>query len=299
MFRNLRSYRVHSPWPETEAALDGKLRVNAFSQCGKFAERSAGWEAPTRRGDAPLARSLHGADLLQLRTQSRILPAAAVRDALEDRVADYRKRLGEEPPRRILRNLREETRDELLPQALVRSDRTMGCYLHAEKLLVIDSLNPARAEWFIDQLRPCFDAMECVPMTFNKPPEALMRRLFLGETLGGFHLGRECRLQDPSDSRATGTWRNIELDDQGIRRHVIDGMRLTHLGLVFEEHLQFVLAEDGSLSKVKLIESDAGIEVEREDALDRLDADFVLVSGAVRRLLKVLESLLGGFAGGA
>lgn len=296
MFRNLRFYRVDSPWPGSEADLNEALSANAFSRCGKFSERSAGWEAPGQEPGLPLARRLMGADLLQLRTQTRILPPAAIRDALEERVSEYRQRLGEDPPRRVLRNLREETRDALLPQALVRSDRTRGCFLVDEGLLVIDSLNPSKAEWFIDQLRPCLERLECVPMTFNTAPESLMRRLFLGEQPGRLTLGRECRLQDPSDSRATGTWRNIELDDPVIRRHVTEGMRLTHLGLTFDSLAQFVLGEDGSVGKFRFLEGEAGEALEEEAGLSRLDADFTLFSGTVRRLLDTLGNLLGGVA---
>jgi DNA recombination-dependent growth factor C len=46
MFRNLRFYRITSPWPESEQDLSEILAKNAFSPCGFSTERSAGWEAP-------------------------------------------------------------------------------------------------------------------------------------------------------------------------------------------------------------------------------------------------------------
>ncbi len=76
MFRNLRFYRITSSWPESEEALSEILSENAFSPCGSFSERSAGWEALGNNEDDPLCRRLNGADLIQLRTQSRILPVA-------------------------------------------------------------------------------------------------------------------------------------------------------------------------------------------------------------------------------
>jgi DNA recombination-dependent growth factor C len=82
MFRNLRFYRITNPWPKTEQKLSEVLSENAFSPCGAFSERSAGWEAPAIYDDAPLCRRLHGADLLQLRTQSRVLSVAALNGEL-------------------------------------------------------------------------------------------------------------------------------------------------------------------------------------------------------------------------
>lgn len=295
MFRNLRFYRVDTPWPESEAELDEALNENTFSPCQAFAERSAGFESPSGDDNMPLCRRLAGADLLQLRTQTRILPAAAIREALTDRVEAFRARMGVEPPRRELSRLKAETRDELLSKALVKSDRTRAFYLHADRLLAVDVATPSKAEWFIENLRPCFGRLECIPLAWKTPPEQLLKRLFLGEPAQRFLVGRECRLQDPSDARATGTWKNIDLDDDSIQRHVRDGMRLTHLGVVFDQLLECVLAEDGTIGKLRFPEG-AAADDHDEDPLARLDAEFVLLSGTVKRLVDELKELLGGIS---
>ena len=93
MFRNLRCYRVTSPWPESEEALSEILSENSFTPCGSFSERSAGWEALGNNEGDPLCRRLNGADLIQLRTQSRVLPAAAIKEALEERLDEFRSRM--------------------------------------------------------------------------------------------------------------------------------------------------------------------------------------------------------------
>jgi len=295
MFRNLRFYHISSPWPKTEELLSKTLSENPFTPCGAFSERTAGWEAPADFDGAPLCRRLNGADLLQLRTQSRVLPVAAIKEAMEERVSEYRSRMEQDPPRSELRRIREETRDELLPKALLRSERSRACYIEAESLLVIDAGTDAKAEWFIDQLRTCFGQFSCVPLTFNNSPGDLLKRIFLGESLLGLSLGRECRMQDLSDSRSTVTWRESELTDQSIRRHVIDGMKLTHLGVGFDEILSCVINEDGVISKLKFIEGDATDTPDYEDALARLDADLVLLTGTISRMIQAFKKLLGGY----
>ena len=119
MFRNLRFYRVTSPWPESEEKLSEMLSTNAFTPCGSFTERSAGWEAFGDNEDEPLCHRLNGADLFQLRTQSRVLPVAAINEALEDRLAEFRSRMELEPTRSEVRRLKEETRDKLRPTSIV------------------------------------------------------------------------------------------------------------------------------------------------------------------------------------
>ena len=296
MFRNLRFYRVTSPWPETEEALSECLSENAFSPCGSFSERSAGWEALGLNEDDPLCRRLNGADLIQLRTQSRVLPVAAVKEALDERVMEFRSRMQLEPTPGELRRLREETRDKLLPKALVKSERNRACYLQAESLLVIDVATATKAEWFLEQLRPCFEQFYCTPLTFNNPPADLMHRIFMGEAPLGFSLGRECRMQDATESRSTVNWSDFELTDASIRQHVVEGMKLTHLGLGFDEVMSCVINEDAVFSKLKFIGGEAIDSIDAEDPMARLDADFVLLTGTVRRLNEDLKKLLGGYA---
>ena len=59
MFRSLRFYRITNPWPKTEQKLSEVLSENAFSPCGAFSERSAGWEAPAIYDDATLVPLNH------------------------------------------------------------------------------------------------------------------------------------------------------------------------------------------------------------------------------------------------
>ena len=296
MFRNLRFYRITSPWPESEEKLSEILAENAFSPCGAYSERSAGWEAPADFDGAPLCRRLNGADLLQLRTQSRVLPVAAIKEAMADKVTEYRSRMAQEPPRSELRRLREETKEDLLPKALLKSERNRACFIHSESLLAIDAGTDSKAEWFIDQLRTCFGEFNCTPLAFNHEPAELLKRIFLGESPLGFTLGRECRMQDLSDSKSIATWREFELTDPAIRKHVADGMKLTHLGVGFDELVSCVINEHGDITKFKFSEGDAADIPDSDDPLARLDADFVLLSSTVTRMVANLKKLLGGYA---
>ena len=92
MFKSLRFYRIHGDWPASEDALSSRLEASAFQPCGTFAEQSLGFEPPVEDEAGSLARRVAGADLMQLRIQTKVLPTAAVREALDDRVAEYRRR---------------------------------------------------------------------------------------------------------------------------------------------------------------------------------------------------------------
>jgi recombination associated protein RdgC len=295
MFRNVRFFRLNGPWPDSEQSLSEKLAEVAFEPCGAFAEKSAGFESPTGDPRGLLARRVEGADLLRLRCQTRLLPAAAVADALEARIAAWRERMGVEPGARERRRLKAQTRDELLPKALVRSQRTGAVVLGRERVLAIDTGSDARAEQFLEHLRFAIAGLDVSPLQFNRPYADLLTRIFLGDAPPGFALGSECRLCDPSDTRAAVRCTDMDLASPAVRNHLRHGMRLTHLGIALEPVLSCTIDEKGGIAKLKLLGAEIADELPDDDPLARFDAELALLAGGLRQLLAALERSLGGY----
>ena len=235
-----------------------------------------------------------GAELLQLRCQSRLLPAAAINEALEPRVEEFRERMGQLPTSMERRRLKQETRDSLLPKALLRSERTRGCLLIAEQVLAVDAATPGKAERFIDAMRGPLGRVEAVPLSFKLPVGSLLNRIFLGETPPGIRLGNECRMYDPSDKRASVRWVDMDLTEASIRRHVREGMVLSHSKIEFDNVMSCVIDDSGALSKLRLTGMDAKDSSVDEDPLTRFDAEWVLLAGTIRNFIAALASNLGG-----
>jgi recombination associated protein RdgC len=296
MFRNVRFYRLESDWPESEKALSKALEKAGFKPCGPLTERSSGWVPIDTAAGNTLARRVNGADLLRLRSQSRVLPPAVVNEELEARVEDYKNRMQEEPSAREKRRLKAEARDELLPKAMLKSDRIWGYVDLKEKIIAIDAAQDSVAERFIRRLSAPFDGLKIKPLHFNQPVDELLTGIFLGGAAEQFSVGRECRMQDISEARSIVRWTDFDLSDSSIQSHVANGMRITHLGIVYDNVMSCVLNENGVISKMRFLGMDDDNESDNEP-LGRLDAEFVLVSGTLRKLIGDLKKSLGGFAG--
>jgi recombination associated protein RdgC len=296
MFRSVRFYSVSSPWPDSEQALSEKLAAARFKPCGAYTERSSGFEPPTGADDGPLARRVAGTDLLQLRNQTRVLPAAAVNEALDVRLAEYRERMQEEPGRRTKRKLKEQTRDELLPKALLKSDRTTALYLLNENVLAVGTSSEQRAERFLELLRLGIGKLDAEPLAFARPIEHVLTRVFAGDPPPKFAMGREARMRDRADAKGSVRWSEIDLTHSNVRRCVKDGMELTHLGIEFDGALRGVLDAKGALGKLKLVGLDEAADEAAESAeepLARLDAELALLGGTLRQLVAGLKQALG------
>lgn len=294
-FRNVRLYRIFSQWPATEEALSQVLGNAAFKPCGVYSERSGGFEPPVTGAGDLLARRVSGADLLQLRIQTRVLPPAAVQEALAVRIDAFKQRTQTEPNRSEKRDLKDEVYSELLPQALLRSDRVQAIMLPADGVLVVGSARESAADYFMDALKRAMVTFQYAPLAFKTPADELMKRLFMGAPSERFRMGRECRMRDPADTRSSVNWLDFDLGDSSIRRHVSDGLRVDRLGLVFEQVCGLVIDQDLVLRKVRLLGQDDMDQVPDEDPLAKHDAEFVIMAGAFKSLVDGLSTELGGF----
>ena len=295
MFRNVRFYRLDGAWPESEEALSTGLEQAGFEPCGPLTERSSGWVAIDPDTSDLLARRVNGADLFRLRSQSRVLPAAVVNEELEVRIEEFRKRMQEAPNPREKRRLKAEARDELMPKAMLKSDRIWGYVDLREKVLGIDTALDSVAERFLRRMQASLDGINIRPLQFMKPVDELLSGIFFDDAPRQFSLGRECRMQDLGDAASKVRWTDFDLSDKSIRDHVANGMRLTHLSIVYDNMMKFVMDENGVLTKLKFVGMDDDTE-DHKEPLARQDVEFVLITGTLRNLLGDLKKQLGGFA---
>ena len=295
MFRNVRFYSLEGDWPASEEALSKDLERAGFEPCGPFTERSSGWVAVDADTSDLLARRVNGADLVRLRSQSRVLPHSVIREELEARIEEYRERTQEAPSPREKRRLKAEARDELMPKSMLKSDRVWGYFDIKEKILGIDAAQESAAERFLRRLQASCDRVNFKPLQYRKPFDDLLTKVFLGGAPGQFTVGRECRMQDAADTGSLVRWTNFDLSDSSVRDHVAHGMRLTHLEIVFENVMRFVLSDKGVVTKLRFLGMDDDSE-DLADPLARLDAEFVLLTGTLRKLLGDLKKVLGGLA---
>jgi recombination associated protein RdgC len=73
---------------------------------------------------------------------------------------------------------------------------------------------------------------------------------------------------------------------------------VTKLSLDWQNRVQFVLCDDGSVKRLKFADEliQQNDDIDREDIAQRFDADFVLMTGELSSLINGLTTSLGGEA---
>jgi recombination associated protein RdgC len=266
------------------------LDTQAFTPCGAFQETSFGFETPLENTGDRLCRRVMGVELVQLRVQSRILPPAAIREALSERVEAFKQRTRRDPSRQEKRELKEEVYADLLPKSLVKSERVQALYLGSESVLAIGSTTAKHVEAMLDRLGECLPEMRFVPIEFKQPAEQFMTRLFNGDGPDGFSLGRECRMRDPGEGGASVSWLDMDLDDRPARQLVQSGLKIDRLGFGFAGLLRGTVDQEWALRKLKIEGQEAVDELEDDDPAARFDAELVIFGGILTRLLNALKN---------
>ena len=101
-------------------------------------------------------------------------------------------------------------------------------------------------------------------------------------------------MQDASDNRSRVHWVDMDITEASIRKHVRDGMKLTHLAIEVGGVMSCVIDENGALGKIRFLGMDEKDEAADENPQANLDAEFVLLTATLRQLIDTLARSLGG-----
>ena len=146
MFKNARMYRLGAPFGHDATALEALLATRRFRPCGPVETAAMGWSAPLGEDTAALVHGVGGCLLLCARKQERLLPSAAVAEAVDERIAEIETGEARDVGRTERRALREQVVTEMLPRAFTRSRRTL-LYIDTESgWLVVDAGSEKQAE---------------------------------------------------------------------------------------------------------------------------------------------------------
>lgn len=297
-FKNLRVYRLTASLPCTPDEIGGLLEAQAFKPCAGLDLSRMGWVPALDPRADELLHSRGDFHLVCARTQTRLLPAAAVRETLDEQVQSIEAKEGRKLGRRERANLKDEIIQTLLPRAFTRSQLTRAVLVQSKGLILVDAGPANRAEDLLSLLRESLGTLPVKPVVPSHNPAEIMTRWLAGTRLPQrLRLGQHCDLRDPLHQGNVVRCRGQDLATREVRNHLEAGKQVMGLGLDWNERLQFVLAEDLALRAIKYVdvrERDAGSDAEGDaEDLARIDADFQLMAMELAAVTADLVEVFG------
>lgn len=298
-FKNIRAYKLTTPFDLSPEQLGDLLATKAFQPCARSQALSLGWVPPLGADTEVLVHAANGRLLLKLKREEKLLPSAVVKELLEEKVAI----IEEEQARKVYRKERMTMKDEIvqdsLPRAFSRSSAVFAYIDTRAGWVFVDAASAGRAEEFLGLFRECVGNFPVVLPDVKQSPAACMTAWLAHESPPeGFVLGEDCELREPGEEGGVVRCRGVELLSEEVETHLNVGRQVVRISLDWEERLSFVLAEDLCLRRLKfsdelMRENEA---IPEADNAARLDADFVLMSEAVTGLYAKVLELFGGEA---
>ena len=286
-------YRVGPEWAATVAQIEAGLDGARFVECGATQEKSVGWCEPRGQDHGPLVESVGGQLILKLMIETRALPGSVVTRKAKERVAQIEASTGRKPGKKEIRDLKDDIRLQLLPQAFTKQ-AAVGVWIDPKAaLLVIDASSQSRADEVVTLLVQSLDGFAAALLDSKlSPTTAMADWLITQEAPSGFSIDRECELKAADESKAVVRYARHPLDNDEVRQHVQGGKLPTRLALTWNNRVSFVLTDGLQIKKLAFL--DVVMDGASTGKDDGFDADVAIATGELCKLLPDLIDALGG-----
>jgi recombination associated protein RdgC len=298
-FKNLMVYRLSRDVALTADEMEKQLSAFAFTPCGSQDMAKTGWVSPMGSHSDALTHSVNGQIMICARKEEKILPSPVLKQELQAKI----EKLEGEQHRKLKKTEKDSLKDEvlhsLLPRAFSRFNQTYMWIDTVNDLIMVDAASAKRAEDMLALLRKSLGSLPVVPLTMESPIElTLTEWVRSGELPAGFIIQDEAELKAILEEGGVIRCKKQNLISDEIAVHIEAGKLVTKLAVDWQERIQLVLADDGSLKRLKFADTlrDQNDDIDREDFAQRFDADFILMTSELAALISNTIEALGGEA---
>jgi recombination associated protein RdgC len=295
-FKNLLLYRFTSPFELSAEDLEAQLEEHRFTPCGRHDQSRYGWVSPLGDKQTTLTHSANGCIMLCARKEEKVLPAAVIRERLNDKIGEIEAKEDRKVYSKEKETLKEDILHDCLPQAFTRSNRTYAYIAPKDGWLLIDSSSAGKAEELMKQLRESLGTLPVVPVQVKASPAIVMTEWLRQASIPqGLELGDECELREPGDGGSVVRCKNQDLLAEEIDVHLNAGKQVVKLGLLWDEQINLVLHEDLSIKRLKFADKlvNESEEASGGDKLAQFDADFALMNMTLQVFIPALLNYFG------
>lgn len=270
-----------------------------FSPCGLQDMAKTGWVSPVGDEYQNLTHQASEVILLCVKSEKKNIPSSVIKEKLNDKRIKLETVQKRKLKRTELASLKDEVFQSLLPVTLPKTTRTFIWIDISAGLVIVDATSTRRAEDSTALLRKTLGSLPIAPLTMETPIELTVTEwVRTGNLPTGLTLGTDATLKEISKDGGMVTARNQDLVCDEIAHHIEAGKVVVKVALDWEERISFVLKDDFTIGRVrfsdKLTEQNA--DIDKEDAAQRFDADFVLYTSELMSVINTLITSLGGEA---
>lgn len=292
-FKNLTVFRLPKNYAITVEALHAFLTRMQFSDCGSSDDSSSGFVPPIEKG--LLAHCVNRQFLVKFMTAKKLLPASVVTQVLKARADELEEQQGFYPGRKAQKDLKERIIDELLPRAFTVQHSVSVWIDPVNGWLVMDTSSSTKADDIIKHLLKSIDTFPIESIRPRTSPQTAMTDWLAGnEAPKGFTIDQDADLRAHTEDKATVRYVRHSIDPDDVQRHIAAGKHCTKLAMTWDDRISFILTDNLTIKRIKPLDILAESKDEVQDEQERFDADFLLMTAELNKMLDDIIYSLGG-----
>lgn len=297
MFKNLTIFRIVSDFFPELAAHEAELDATRFTPCLPSQEKSTGWVEPRGEANGALVESVAGQRILKLMIEAKTVPTAAIVGKAQEVADQIEATTGRKPGRKEMKELREDAKQALLPQAFPKRTAVWVWVDLKAGLVMLDATSQGLIDETVTALVRTSQGLSLALLQTNTTPQTAMTQWLATTTPEDdvpedLSVERACVLKSSAEDKATVKFDHHHLGNEIVRKHITEGKLPVSLALSYAGRLAFVLTDTMRLKKITYLD---GVFEGRNDADEAgFDTDVTLATGELALLIPYLVKVLGG-----
>ncbi len=287
-FKNLYFFAFTRPFEWTEQDLEKHLSEHLFTPCGSTEVAHFGWVNALGKHGNTCVHHANGNLLVCARKEEKILPAPVIKDMLEEKINLLEQEQGRGATKKEKEQFKEDIIFELLPRAFSRITDTHAYISPANNIIVINSSSRSKAEDLLALLRKVLGTLPITSFDPDVAADETMTDWLTEQSLGGkFQLGMEAEFNALGDDGAVVRVKNQDLNSDEIKAHLDADKYAVKIALEWDESLSFILSDDLAVKRLKFFDvlQEQNDDIDSDDVMAKLDADFALMAGELNRFI--------------
>lgn len=290
-FKNIYIFAFTQSFTTSKKELEMQLSEHSFTPCASTEMSHFGWVNALGKHGHSISHEVSGNTLICARKEEKILPAPVIKEMLEEKIDQLEAEQGRSATKKEKEQFKEDIIFELLPRAFSRIVDTRAYICPEQNFIVVDASSRGKAEDLLALLRKSLGTLPVTTPALERDSDEVMTEWLVESNLGtNFRLGMEAEFNALGDDAATVRVKNQDLAGEEVKAHLDADKYVTKVALEFDSSMSFILADDLSIKRIKFFDviHEQNDDIDSDDIVAKLDADFLLMAGELNRMINSL-----------